>query len=179
MAFKKLLHCSLALLLVLAFCAFNSNARTLEDASMRERHEQWMTLHKKVYTDSFEKEQKFQIFKENVQRIEAFNNAGNKSYKLGINHFADLTNEEFKARNRFKGHMCSSTKKTPTFKYEHVTAVPASLDWRQKGAVTPIKNQGQCGMYFNLIILSNSHLPKTYRVYLLFSKIFQVIYKTL
>ncbi|KAH1225420.1 Thiol protease [Glycine max] len=97
------------------------HARTLEDASMRERHGKWMAQHGK-------------IFKENVQRIEAFNNAGNKPYKLGINQFADLSNEEFKARNRFKGHMCSIITRTPTFKYEHVTAVPASLDCRQKGA---------------------------------------------
>ena len=89
----------------------------------------WKSLH-----ELYEKELRYQIFKENVQRIEAFNNAGNKPYKLGINQFADLSNEEFKARNRFKGHMCSIITRTPTFKYEHVTAVPASLDCRQKGA---------------------------------------------
>jgi len=148
MAFKKVLfqYFTLALCLVFAFCAFEGNARTLEDAPMRERHEQWMAIHGKVYTHSYEKEQKYQTFKENVQRIEAFNHAGNKPYKLGINHFADLTNEEFKAINRFKGHVCSKITRTPTFRYENMTAVPATLDWRQEGAVTPIKDQGQCGM---------------------------------
>nr|BAF56430.1 cysteine proteinase [Lotus japonicus] len=146
MASKTVLNItSLTLLLVFGFLSFEANARTLEDASMHERHEQWMAQYGKVYKDSYEKELRSKIFKENVQRIEAFNNAGNKSYKLGINQFADLTNEEFKARNRFKGHMCSNSTRTPTFKYEHVTSVPASLDWRQKGAVTPIKDQGQCG----------------------------------
>ncbi|KAK7262292.1 hypothetical protein RJT34_29858 [Clitoria ternatea] len=148
MASKKLFHCtSLVLLLVFVFCAVEANARTLDDhdASMHERHEQWMVQHGKLYKDPYEKELRYQIFKENVKHIEAFNNARNKPYKLGINQFADLTNEEFKARNKFKGHMCSTITRTPTFKYEHVSAVPASLDWRQKGAVTPIKNQGQCG----------------------------------
>nr|GEZ35165.1 senescence-specific cysteine protease SAG39-like [Tanacetum cinerariifolium] len=30
--------------------------------------------------------------------------------------------------------------------YENVTAVPSSIDWRTKGAVTPIKDQGQCAV---------------------------------
>ncbi|PQP98098.1 hypothetical protein Pyn_13859 [Prunus yedoensis var. nudiflora] len=98
-----------------------------------------------VYNDINESEKRFNIFKENAAFIESSNNNAKKSYKLSINQFADLTNEEFKAsRNGFKGHECS-TKKT-SFKYENVTAaVPASMDWRKKGAVTPIKDQGQCG----------------------------------
>nr|KYP49573.1 Ananain [Cajanus cajan] len=113
---------------------------------MYERHEQWMLRYDKVYKDPQEREKRFKIFQDNVNYIEAFNNANNKPYKLGINQFSDLTNEEFIApRNKFKGHMCSSITRTTTFKYENVTAVPSSIDWRQKGAVTPIKDQGQCG----------------------------------
>ena len=114
-----------------------------------------MTRYGKVYKDPQEREKRFRIFKENVNYIEAFNNAANKRYKLAINQFADLTNEEFIApRNRFKGHMCSSIIRTTTFKYENVTAVPSTVDWRQKGAVTPIKDQGQCGkcMIIHLLI---------------------------
>lgn len=105
-----------------------------------------MAQYGKVYKDSIEEEVRYKIFKQNVERIEAFNNAGTQPYKLGINKFADLTNEEFRAStNRFKGHMCSSATKTTTFMYENVTAVPPSIDWRLKGAVTPIKDQGFCG----------------------------------
>ncbi|KAL0404917.1 UNVERIFIED_CONTAM: Thiol protease [Sesamum radiatum] len=43
---------------------------------------------------------RFKIFKDNVEFIEAFKEAGSRPYKLRINAFADLTNEEFKgARN--------------------------------------------------------------------------------
>ncbi|XP_020233040.1 senescence-specific cysteine protease SAG39 [Cajanus cajan] len=139
-------HISLALLFCMGFWGVQVTCRTLQDASMYERHEQWMTHYGKVYSNPQEREKRFRIFKDNVNYIEAFNNAANKPYKLGINQFADLTNEEFIApRNRFKGHMCSSIIRTTTFKYENVTAVPSSIDWRQKGAVTPIKDQGQCG----------------------------------
>jgi KDEL-tailed cysteine endopeptidase len=114
---------------------------------MNERHEQWMDQYGKVYKDSQEREKHFKIFTENVKYIDAFNNvANNKRYTLGVNQFADLTNDEFIAsRNKFKGHMCSSITKTTSFKYENVSDIPSSVDWRKKGAVTPVKNQGQCG----------------------------------
>ncbi|XP_007048674.2 PREDICTED: senescence-specific cysteine protease SAG39 [Theobroma cacao] len=142
-------HGCLCLAIIFIFgtnLVFQATSRTLpiQDSAMYERHEQWMAQYGRVYKDSNDKEKRFKIFKENVARIDAFNTANGKPYKLGINQFADLTNEEFTAsRNRFKGHMCSNT--AASFKYENVTAVPSAMDWRQKGAVTPVKDQGQCG----------------------------------
>ncbi|KAF3636486.1 Senescence-specific cysteine protease SAG39 [Capsicum annuum] len=103
-----------------------------------------MIQYGRVYRTNTEKESRFKIFKENIERIEAFNDAVNQPYKLAINAFADLTNEEFRAaRNGLKIPFCEP--KITSFKYENVTAVPTTMDWRSKGAVTPIKDQGQCG----------------------------------
>ncbi|KAI3719040.1 hypothetical protein L6452_19929 [Arctium lappa] len=100
-----------------------------------------MALHGRVYKDATENEMRFEIFKVNVENIEAFNSAGDKSYKRGMNAFTDLTNEEFRAsRNGFK---VQSDFRTTVFKYENLTAVPSTMDWRKKGAVTPVKDQGQ------------------------------------
>ena len=115
---------------------------------MRNMSSGWLIMD--VYKDTIEKEQRYKIFKENVAYTESFNNAANKPYKLSVNQFADLTNEEFKtSRNRFKGHECST--KTTSFRYENVTAMPSTLDWRTKGPVTPIKDQGQCGQFQTLL----------------------------
>ncbi|KAL1299243.1 hypothetical protein HN51_043657 [Arachis hypogaea] len=115
-----------------------------------ERHEQWMVEHGKYYKDVAEKEKRYQIFKENVEFIESFNaNNKNLTFKLGVNQFADQTFEEFKASslNGKKGSLGllgMEEIETP-FKYENVTDIPETMDWRKRGAVTPIKDQKDCG----------------------------------
>lgn len=143
----------LALLLLLAVGISQVMSRKLHESlsSMSERHEQWIAKHSKVYKDAAEKEKRFMIFKNNVNYIESFNAAGNKPYKLSVNQLADLTLQEFKAsRNGYKKpHEFITT----SFKYENVAAIPAAVDWRLKGAVTPIKDQGDCGKINNIIYL--------------------------
>ncbi|KAJ4957328.1 hypothetical protein NE237_014111 [Protea cynaroides] len=114
--------------------------------SMVDRHEQWMAQYGRVYKDVQEKEKRFLTFKNNVEFIESFNKAGDKPYKLSINQFADLDDDEFKAtRTGYKSPTGQRPSSNTEFKYNDVTDVPTSLDWREKGAVTAIKDQGQCG----------------------------------
>ena len=100
----------------------------------------------RIYKDVEEKERRYSIFKANVERIDVFNNnrALDRKYISSVNQFADLTNEEFRAmRNGCRAMLTSS--KASSFKYGNLTDIPPSVDWRQKGAVTPVKNQGNCG----------------------------------
>ncbi|KAI4325150.1 hypothetical protein MLD38_030572 [Melastoma candidum] len=133
----------LALILVLGASYSQATSRGALDETIRQRYEQWMARYGRVYGNDLEKEKRFQVFKENVARIDEFNAANDKPFELGVNKFADLTNEEFKLTyNRYKEHVCSPRE---SFTYANVTAVPSTIDWRKKGAVTPIKNQQQCG----------------------------------
>ncbi|CAN1226189.1 Senescence-specific cysteine protease SAG12 [Linum grandiflorum] len=118
------------------------------DQPMRLSHDDWARKHGKTYKDSAEKEKRFLIFKDNVRRIEEFNNAAAKdnssSFQLGVNKFTDLTNEEF--RSMYLGYNNKMTSSPSTgFRYANVTAVPDAVDWRKSGAVTPVKDQGSCG----------------------------------
>ncbi|XP_050238788.1 senescence-specific cysteine protease SAG39-like [Mercurialis annua] len=121
--------------------------RELHELTMADRHKQWLAEYEKSYRNEEEKLKRFQIFKNNVEFIEKFNNAGEESYKLGINQFADLTNEEFRAfwtaykKPAVGGSLMAAT----PFKYENVTDPPSAIDWTQKHAVTSVKDQGTCG----------------------------------
>ncbi|KAK3184015.1 hypothetical protein Dsin_031302 [Dipteronia sinensis] len=139
--------CISAVLLILAIAAAPQvTSRNLQEVLMSEKHEQWMLKYGKVYENAEEKERRFQIFKDNVEFIESFNAAGNKPYKLSANRFLDQTNDEFKAsRNGYRRVNGQSSRIETSFRYENVAAVPGTMDWRKKGAVTPIKDQGQCG----------------------------------
>lgn len=118
---------------------------------MKERHEQWMAKYGRVYKDELEKEKRFNIFKENVKYIEEFNSngAGKRLYKLGVNAFTDLTSEEFQAthtspeRLTQARHGDSSNATKP--RYQSLDQVPSSINWKEKGAVTDVKDQGDCG----------------------------------
>ncbi|MBA0836645.1 hypothetical protein Goarm_008840 [Gossypium armourianum] len=90
---------------------------------MSDRFEQWVSSYSRLYQDAAEKEKRFQIFKENMEYIESHNTDTNKKYKLGVNEFTDLTNEEFKAmRNGYKMRSSNTVaaSKTTSFRYENV-----------------------------------------------------------
>ncbi|KAH7859620.1 hypothetical protein Vadar_003352 [Vaccinium darrowii] len=122
MAFTNNCQCiCLAVLFIMGILASQATPRSLQDESIVEKHKQWMARYGRVYKDAKEEGRRLQIFRDNVDYIESSNNAANKPYKLGVNQFADLTNEEFKLRNQFKSRRSSTA--TSSFKYESVTDV--------------------------------------------------------
>ncbi|KAL5197833.1 hypothetical protein ABZP36_001345 [Zizania latifolia] len=117
---------------------------------MEARHSKWMAEHGRTYKDAAAKARRFRVFKANVELIDRFNAAGDKRYRLGTNRFTDLTNAEFAAM--YTGYKPSPSpseedkQKLPGFMYANTTlSSEDSVDWRQRGAVTDVKNQGSCG----------------------------------
>jgi C1A family cysteine protease len=145
---------SMGFLVAVALCACTLSALAARDltdgGSIVVRHEQWMAKYGRVYNDATEKARRLEVFKANVEFIESVN-ARNANSGLEANQFADMTNDEFRATHTgYKLPVGGRKGKMMTgFRYANVSldALPTSVDWRTKGAVTPVKDQGECGKH--------------------------------
>ena len=84
-------------------------------------------------------------FAENYEYIQR-ENAKGLSYKLGLNEFSDMSMDEFKMSKLGMRMPESVWGNVPSGGVHKVSnaSLPKSVDWRSK-AVTPVKNQKQCG----------------------------------
>lgn len=97
---------------------------------------------------------RYEIYKDNLDRVIAHNqqhDAGLTTFRLGMNQFGDMTNTEYKRVLGLKRKHTAPQHRPAVVAHKEVSAkvdlsaVPTSWDWREQGAVTPVKDQGQCG----------------------------------
>ncbi|XP_058730454.1 zingipain-2-like [Vicia villosa] len=135
-------------IIVFWVCAYPTMSQKLnESSSVVEAHQQWMMKYERTYTNISEMEKRFQIFKNNLEYIKKHNNAGNKSYTLGLNPYSDLTSEEFIASYtglKIPSQVSSSKMEPVPILFNLNDDVPTNFDWRQQGAVTYVKDQQSC-----------------------------------
>ncbi|KAL4568750.1 hypothetical protein LXL04_024365 [Taraxacum kok-saghyz] len=125
---------------------------TRTEEEIRSAYELWLVSHGKAYNGLGEKEKRFQIFKDNLRFIDEHNSSGNRTYKVGLNRFADVTNEEY--RSMYLGTRADANRRIAKLQRGEISRryavqdnemLPVEVDWRRSGAVAPIKNQGSCG----------------------------------
>lgn len=128
----------------------------LSDERASEVFQQWKEKHRKVYRDAEEAEKRFGNFKRNLKYILERNAKRRSSTKLweqhrvGLNKFADMSNEEF--RKTYLSKVKKPINKGSTISRNMRRKVqscdaPSSLDWRNHGVVTGVKDQGSCGKF--------------------------------
>ena len=128
----------------------------------------WADAHGKSYSKNkqnpFEWAHRFQIFSRNAALIQEHNARHAGGARFDLNEYADLTWEEFsRARLGFRGAAAKALKAERAaalragtnaaatvvngpLPFEHGDVeLQARVDWRERGAVSEVKNQGACG----------------------------------
>jgi len=134
-----------SVVLLLAIVAlFGLVAATHSEAEYQFLFKQFIKQHNKHYhVDEFHI--RYFNFKNTVDMIKEHNSV-KRNYKLAVNRFADLTSEEFKAKYLGYNMVDRSVLRSRNVDEEFdASANAASIDWTTKGAVTAVKDQGQCG----------------------------------
>lgn len=105
--------------------------------------EAWKIQHGKTYASVEEESVRRSIFNSNLDIINSHNANTEKTFTMAANKFTDLTPEEFGAK--FNGYRAAEKKDESRVVILDELDLPTSVDWVSKGAVTAIKNQGDCG----------------------------------
>ncbi|XP_028392183.1 cathepsin L1-like [Dendronephthya gigantea] len=123
----------------------------------------WKNIHGKIYADTNEDNLRKAIWRSNLKKV-ADHNKGNNSYRLAINHLGDLTEIEYKALMLGTKYWPGIRTNGSTFLPPSNVRLPSSVDWREKGYVTRVKNQGSCGSCWAFSAtgsLEGQHFKKT------------------
>ncbi|XP_063906825.1 procathepsin L-like [Zophobas morio] len=136
--------------ILLAICVVGSQAVSFSKLVK----EQWATYkltYNKQYQSEIEERFRMKIFMENSHQIAQHNKLyaqGLVTYEMGINKYSDMLHQEFiQIMNSFNvtAMRGSEMKDSVTFIPPANVELPTDVDWRTKGAVTGVKDQGQCG----------------------------------
>ena len=101
---------------------------------------QWMRDTNNIYTGD-EYHFRLGVFMTTLRYIEDFNRDTTKSYRLGVNHLCALTRAEYQSMLGTRRAPVASSVPYATPRGR----APDEMDWRTKGVVNPIRDQGQCG----------------------------------
>jgi KDEL-tailed cysteine endopeptidase len=101
-----------------------------------------LAAHGVSYATQEEYQFRFALFAKKDAEINEINADPENTFVVGHNQFSTWTHEEYKRLLGYKGPQTVDEENVVILETE---GLADSVDWRTKGAVNPVKNQGQCG----------------------------------
>eukprot|EP01124_Arcella_intermedia_P027253 TRINITY_DN528_c0_g1_i2.p1 TRINITY_DN528_c0_g1~~TRINITY_DN528_c0_g1_i2.p1 ORF type:complete len:333 (+),score=26.74 TRINITY_DN528_c0_g1_i2:40-1038(+) len=130
------------------------------DVEMERQFSEWMVKHQKIYASDEDQAHAFENFRASLVRVLKQNQRTTelgKGATYDLNRFSDLSPEEFRRTFLAKPFHPTpkETRSAPLSLDMGLAALPTAFDWRTKGAVTPVKDQGQCGSCWAFSVTEN------------------------
>ncbi|KAK9877570.1 hypothetical protein WA026_018674 [Henosepilachna vigintioctopunctata] len=109
----------------------------------------------KQYSNTNERIYRFSVFRENMWYVKQLNEHEQGTATYGPTQFADMTRKEFSKRLGYRADLRSENE--IGFQQAKIPDInlPDSFDWRDKNAVTEVKNQGSCGSCWAFSVTGN------------------------